>query len=85
MSGAIPVLPHMLSWHSQGQFFCIVYSYLFICLQFFKDTVTISNCTMSDSRIIVKCLWLDLTYHLSMFWVNRGAMQFLIQDSQCLD
>jgi hypothetical protein len=59
--------------------------YLFIYLQFFKDTVTISNCVMSDSRIIVKCLWLYVMSIQAFVWVNRGAMQFLVQDNQCLD
>ena len=68
--------------HRDNFFYCL---FLFICLQFFKDTVTISNCIISDSRIIVKCLWLDFCTIQAFVWVNRRAMQFLIQDSQCLD
>jgi hypothetical protein len=44
----------------------IFYIVLLIYLWFFKDTVTISNCIMSASRIIVKCLWLYLMYHSSV-------------------
>ena len=85
MSGAVPLPPHMLSWHSQGKFFVLFIFFLFTCSQFFKDTVTISNYIMSDSRSIVKCLWLYLTSIRAFVWVSRGAMQFLVQDNQCLD
>jgi len=65
MSGAIPVLPPICFHGIHRDNFFVLFIFIYL-LQFFKDTVTISNCIMSDSRIIVKCLWLDLMYHSSI-------------------
>jgi hypothetical protein len=60
MSGAIPVFAirfHDIHVDSFAVFFTFVYLfiYLFAC-NVFKDTVTMSCCIMSNSKMIVKCL-----------------------------